>query len=260
MKLLFNLPVHENNEIIENVIQNINKFVNAPIILIHVNKNWDGFDYSIVDKYDNVYINPTRISLIKYHNSLPIFISNFKYAQQFDYDYFCIFHSNELFIKPGIEQYIKDNDISHQHFVNIKHQNTVNTINNTDFLNKIPSHEIFNNHVEGNFYKREIMQEIIKCLEQDYPVMIDFIGSVEETLIPTLAYKFCDKNKIVPTYMLSFYCKQYSMTIEHIMELLYPNLIVEGFYNIPVNTNTIFTVKPVNRDINDPVRIYINNL
>lgn len=260
MRILFNLPVHENNDVIENVIQNIKKFVKHPIILIHVNLYWDGFDYSIIDKYDDVYVNPTRIPLIKYHNSLPIFISNFKYADQFDYDYFCIFHSNELFIKYGIEKYIADNDISHQHFVNIKHQNTVNTINNTDLLNKIPSHEIFNNHVEGNFYKREIMGKIVNSLEQDYSSMINFVGSVEETLIPTLAYKFCDKNKIVPTYMLSFYCKQFYLKQEHITDLLNPNCIVESFYDIPVNTDTIYTVKPVNRDINDPVRIYINNL
>lgn len=260
MKILFNLPVHENNDVIENVIQNINKFVKDPIILIHVNQYWDGFDSSIVEKYNNVYLNPTRIALIKYHNSLPIIISNFKYAEQFDYDYYCVFHSNELFIKHGIEDHIKDNDISHQHFVNIKHQNTVNTINNTNFLDKIPSHEIFNNHVEGNFYKKEIMRKIITELETEYTQMITFAGCIEETLIPTLAYKFCNKNKIVPTYMLSFYCKKFNIEINHIKELLKPNSIVESFYDIPVNTNTIFTVKPVNRDINDPVRIFINNI
>lgn len=131
MKILFSIPVHENNDVIRNVVENINKFVKEPIIIIHVNKYWDGFDFSIENVYENVYVNPNRVFGIKFESQMPILYSNFEYAESLglDFDYFCICHTNELFIRKGIEEYISDNDMSLQHYPNIKHQNTVNILN-----------------------------------------------------------------------------------------------------------------------------------
>ncbi len=260
MKIAFCLPVHERNDVICNVIENIQKFVKDPLIIIHVNKFWDGFDNSIPEKYENVYVNPDRVFGVKFESQLPLIISNFEFAKQFGFDYYCIFHTNEMFIKSGLENYISDNEMSHHHFPNVKHQNTVNVLNNTNLLDLVPVNHIFNNHVEGNFFKKELFQTVIDYIKTEMPNMINFKGAVEETLIPTLAYHFTDKNKVVLPYLRSFYHENLQVNEDVIKTCLQDKLMIKSYYDIPMFTNMLFSVKPINRDINDPVRNFINNL
>lgn len=259
MRIVFCLPVHENNAVICNVIENIQKYIIDPIIIIHVNKYWNGFDADSIQKYKNVYLNPDRVFGVKYESQLPLIISNFEFAAQFEYDYYCIFHTNEMFIKHGLEQYIKDYEMSHQHYPNINHQNTVNVINHTRLLDMVPIYQIFNNHVEGNFFKKGLFEKVVSFIKKEMSDMIYFKGAVEETLIPTLAYYFADKNKISLSYLRSFYHENISITPDIINICKQPNTIIKSYYDIPMTTNMLFSVKPVNREMNDPVRMYINN-
>lgn len=263
MKILFSIPVHENNEVIRNAIENINKFVKSPIVVIHINKFWDDFDFSIEKDYDNVYVNPNRVFGIKFESQMPILYSNLEYIESLgiDFDYFSIFHTNEMFIRRGIEDYIGDRDMSLQHFPNIRHQNTVNIMNEyKQFLDEVNINEIFNNHVEGNFFKKSLFKEILNYIKTNMPQLIDFKGALEETLIPTIAYKLADKNKIAFTYLRSFYHENIAITPDIIDILLTPRQLINGYYNIPIYSDWVFSVKPVNREMDDPIRKKINDL
>jgi hypothetical protein len=56
VKILFSIPVHENNLVIEDLIQNIQKYVKHPIIVFHVNSSFTDFDETIPQRYSNVNI------------------------------------------------------------------------------------------------------------------------------------------------------------------------------------------------------------
>ena len=55
--LLFSLPVHENQDIINNQIENILNYNPNAKIILHVNKTFKNFN-PLMSKYPNVYINP----------------------------------------------------------------------------------------------------------------------------------------------------------------------------------------------------------
>lgn len=60
MKILFNVPVHENMDVVVNTVENIKKYVAEPIIVFHVNPVFKDFDKSRLDSYTDVYVNPNH--------------------------------------------------------------------------------------------------------------------------------------------------------------------------------------------------------
>ena len=58
-KLLFSIPVHENQEIINNQIENIFNYNPNSKIILHINKSFSTYDESLT-KYYNLFINPVQ--------------------------------------------------------------------------------------------------------------------------------------------------------------------------------------------------------
>lgn len=265
IKILFSMPVHENNDLIRNQIENIKKFIRNPKIVIHVNKFWDGFDYDIIKQYSDVYVNSNRVyGRSKIDSHLSMIISNFEYGKTVcDFDYFCCFHTTEMFIKPGLEEYIGNNMISHQHFPQINNPNILNVLSRTKLADYIPKYNLFNNHVEGNFYHKDIFSAVIGNIRVELPDLDDNQGfSIEETLIPTIAYDICDKNKIVPTYLRFVHHTQMTFDIDIVKKFLVEDIMLDDpilcGYGIPTNTDTIFSLKTISWD--NPARAFINSL
>ena len=108
-KLLFSIPVHENQFVINNQIENIFNCNPNSKIIIHVNKSFKNFIPSLT-KYNNVLINSNRYNYIYGKGLLWIHISNFLEAmnQNIDFSYFIILSSNEMFIRKGLLFYIEE--------------------------------------------------------------------------------------------------------------------------------------------------------
>ena len=263
VKILFSIPVHENSLVVENLIQNIQKYVKHPIIVLHANASFTDFDETIPQRYSNVHVNPTRFNHIKFTSMLGVIASNFHFSEQFDYDYHCILHSNMMFIKHGIEDYYKGTDSSYYSW-QMKDETRSNImIENTNILSLITKEEIFNNFAEGTHCSKEIFKSLIEWIEPYQNFMTWPHGCIEEVVMPTLCYAFSDKKKMVRTAMAL--CENVGdyeggPSIDKVKEFLVKDNQSSDWRDEMLNTNDVFFIKRVRRSLDDPLRQFINSL
>lgn len=259
MKILFSIPAHENNDVLCDVIENIQKFIEEPIIVIHANQSFGDFDPSRYTKYQNVHVNPERLPLVKYQSMLPILISNFKFSEQFDYEYIYTFHTNELFYKKGFEKFISNYDMSMEWIMQGIGERC-ELLFKTKIEPKVNKQIILNNHVEGTFYKKELFKSIVEYIENEIPEVINSVHAMEETVLPMVAYHlFANKDKIFYKSTL-LHTEQRQISIDELNILLTDDIGIEMFYGIKSNTNDIFSIKPVHRTMDNELRSHIRNL
>lgn len=263
MKILFSLPVHENMEVVINTIENINKFVKEPQIVIHVNPIFRDFDHTRLDQFHNVIVNPTRLSYKKYHSMLGILMANYYHTRDLDYDYHCFFYSNEMFIKHGIEEYIFGFDCVFENYfqneINDRFKEMTSTCKIKDFFD---NEMVINNHVEGTMYSKSLIDRIFNFVEKNLLECVRSQSNIEETIIPTLAYMFTTPDKRQHPYNL-FQDWDRELSIAQIDDLRNsskPILVGHTAYNISGTTDQIYTVKPIHRNIGSKSRQYISNL
>ena len=109
MTIIYSLPVHESIEVIIDTINNINEY-SPDNIIIHINPSFSQFQKQDTSIFNNVFINPQQIpfewggSLLNIHNS------NFIFAKTLDiqFDYYCLFSSNQMFVAYGFNKHIKN--------------------------------------------------------------------------------------------------------------------------------------------------------
>ena len=76
IKLLFSIPFHEEQDIINNQIENILNFNPNSHIIYHINKSFVAFNNSLTD-YPNVHLNSKRFNYKYAKGLLWIHINNF---------------------------------------------------------------------------------------------------------------------------------------------------------------------------------------
>jgi len=288
MKVVVSLPIHTSPEVVLNQIKNIQYFIPNVTVIIHVSKffEWNGSPEKLHSlEMDNVLINPERFPT-KWGSGIHVDVhnSNFKYAvQNLEFDYFAMHSSNDLFIKPGVKNYMCNYEAGSaqwplsllidwvkkdQYWGNkLKHklQNSnldlIKHLSEQDMnLSRIMKHlgitEIKGSQIEGTFYRKEIFKEIVKEIERFYSYTNEdsFPYSKEEFYYSTVASKFV-KN-FAPVY--TFFNWRSPITIELIDNAIACN----NQYNMGLDTydlTNIFNVKRIERDLNDPVRKYITD-
>lgn len=188
MNLMFSIPVHEKPEVVIDQIINFQHFNPGCGIVLHIS---DKFDFSreklsykefksIIEKLPNVYINPVSVrtgisDIIQAH------ISNFRYVDGItQFEKFCLCASNEIFVKFGLYEHIKDYDcglekklIAHYGDADFskEYYYTFRTVNDTSLkkiLNELNSDKIFFSHVEGIFFNRNLFCKMADVIEQNY--------------------------------------------------------------------------------------------
>ena len=272
-KLLFSIPVHERQDIINNHIENIlNNNPNCKIIL-HVNKSFKSF---IPEKttllYENVYINSNSINYIHGKGLLLIHINNFIEAERLkiDYKYFVILSSNEMFIRSGLIKYIdkhkngaqivEDNQTIIWH---IFKKNIYKNPSITEMLNELKLEHIYGGQTEGQFYEKNIFQYIAN-------IYIKYFGTNElstfetEEIIPQTIFKSLDINYGLPI-TLQNYSTNIIFTEEIIKSIIYNTFklnhtqIKETLYSPHCNNDcsSIYSIKRIDRTVN-PIRTYLS--
>lgn len=113
MKIFFNCLVYKDLDVVEDMINNIKRFVKNPIIVIHVNEIFDSFNMKRFSNIKDVYINNNRFSHGQYDTKTKALVSNRDYLinNNIDFDYEIIFYPKMLFIKKGIEEYLVGADL-----------------------------------------------------------------------------------------------------------------------------------------------------
>jgi hypothetical protein len=250
--ICFNILVHESNECILNLIQNIKKYVLSPLFILHVNPSFS-FNSNIFSDIENLYINSKRYDYKYYDTQIGIINSNYQYLidNHIQFDYFVIIPSNSLCVKTGLENYISKFDAG---FYHRKHDGTYGKLFKNEYtfpiFKKYPDMQTemkYISNVDGCFFKKDIYQKIYEMTKDTYDPNIRIPCHHEEFLYPILL--------------------EYLETTKNIK--LSDSICYINLSNLSVNINEIestiknpehYFVKRVPRIINHPIRKYINSL
>ena len=270
-KLLFSIPVHENQQVINNQIENIlNNNPNSKIIL-HINQSFKNFVPNFT-KYNNLFINSNRHNYIYGKGLLWIHVSNFLECmkQNIDFNYFVILSSNEMFIRKGLISYIEEvkngvqlvkNDINidwHNFKKNIEKEPQIHNL-----LNDFKMDTFYGGQTEGQFYEKNIFLEISDIYFKYFGNNEIHNFETEEIAIQTI-FKNFNLN-----YGLPFTLQNYSNNlvfdeklIQNIIKnkIIIPNNQIKGnLYSPHINQDckSIYSIKRVDRTFNN-IRNYLS--
>jgi hypothetical protein len=271
-KLLFSLPVHERQDIINNQIENILNFNPNAKIMIHVNKSFKNFNQEDT-KYHNVFINSKSFNYQYSKGLLWIHINNYLEAERLkiDYKYFIIISSNEMFIKHGLNTYVKNNKNGLQiiqYSQNINWHNFKKGLdknkNIIDMLSYLKLDTFYGGQTEGQFFQKDIFKKIASIYIKYFGE--DEINSFEtEEIICQTIFKSFNIN-----YSLPFTLQNYSNKLNFDEKFI--NNIVENNIKIPNNfirdtllpsphieqsCESIYSIKRVDRT-NNLIRDYLS--
>jgi len=271
-KLLFSLPVHEKQDIINNQIENILNFNPNAKIMIHINKSFKNFNINN-SKYHNVYVNSKSFNYQHSKGLLWIHINNYLEAERLniDYKYFIIVSSNEMFIRHGLNTYINNNKNGLQivqYSSNINWHNFKKKLdkNNSmiDMLSYLKLNTFYGGQTEGQFYQKNIFKNISD-------IYIKYFGETEinsfetEEIVCQTIFKSFDIN-----YSLPFTLQNYSNKLVYDEKFI--NDIIENKIKIPNNfisdtllpsphidqsCESIYSIKRVDRT-NNSIRDYLS--
>jgi hypothetical protein len=269
--LLFSIPIHENQDIINNQIENIFNYNPNSNIILHVNKSFKSFNNSLTS-YKNVYINSVSLDYKYGKGLLLIHINNFLEAinLNINFKYFIIVSSNEMFIKYGLINYIEkfknglqlvkfDKNINwHNFHKNIEKDKTVITM-----INELNLNTIYGGQTEGQFYQKYIFQKISD-------IYLKYFGNkelnnfeTEEILVQSIFKSFnIDHTK---PFTLQNYSNNLLFDINFIDNIINNSIIIPDNYikttlvspHINCDSTSIFSIKRIERSFNN-IRNYIS--
>ena len=283
-KLLFSIPVHEKQDIINNQIENILNFNPKSKIILHVNKSFipthvagldsgkansikesKTFDAKLT-KYKGVYVNSKSFNYEFAKGLLFIHINNFLEAihLKLDFEYFIIISSNEMFIKKGLISYIEqfkngaqivkfDTNIDWHNF----HKNIQNDSNILSLLNDLNLDSFYGGQTEGQFYQKHNFQKIAEIYLKHFGARELSNFETEEIACQTIFKSFNIE------YGLPFTLQNYSNNIT--FDEIFINKVINNTTIIPYNAikgnlasahinldcSSIFSIKRVDRNFNN---------
>lgn len=171
-KLVISIPVHEKPDVINNQINNFNKYINDFAIVLHISKSFfETYTIDEIQKYKNVYINPVNLDT-KWADIIQTHLSNYDYIKNvLNFDYFVLHASNDMYIKKGFDKYIQKFEAG----FNIRKVIEPNSywwpgnlaLQDTDLvkiMKKCGQSMVIASQVESSFYKRDIMEQISRII------------------------------------------------------------------------------------------------
>lgn len=181
MKIIVSIPVHEKPEIIKDQVANLKKFIENVTIVLHVSKSYF-INYRIeeISNIPDVYINPVHMDT-KWADIIHTHISNFEFIDSIEeFDYFLMHASNDMYVKKGIEGYIKNYEAGFNiRKVIAKHSfwwpgdAACRDEQLKQIMNQCGQSMIIASQIEGSFYKRDVMRKMIKIIKENYNYSLD---------------------------------------------------------------------------------------
>ena len=265
--ILFSIPVHENQEIINNHIENIFNFNPNSKIILHVNKSFTNFNKNITS-YRNLYINSRQHQYIYGKGLLWIHISNFLECIRLgiDFKYFLISSSNEMFIRHGLNNYIEtykngaqivEFDINNPW--HIFHRGLENDEEIKQLLSYLNLSKFYGGQTEGQFYEKHVFHKICDIYLQIFGTR-EISQFETEELLPQTIFKSMGLEYGLP-YTLQNYSNKIELTEKFITNLVnnprtsvIPNNLVKGNLKAAhanIDGLSVFSIKRVDRNFNN---------
>lgn len=258
-RVLFSLLIHEEPDVVLDQLNNILYFNPNSYVVIHINHKFtigkskislEQMVQIIKKKYKRVYINPIRLN-VSHCNIIQAHISNF-YSFPSDFDYFYFVASNELFLKYGAENFVSNYDYGCESKINDKWyyiNNMKEDIGLIKIQSMIKSNQYYYSQIEGSFYSKKIMTHIVDIICRCYNCENDqnVVYPREEVYFSTIArniYKTCRTFD-------SCLCK-----IRWQGKILFTSL---SSIKKVLKSSCLFSVKRVDRKLNDYLRSYIRD-
>lgn len=278
--------------VLNNNIGNYQRFVPGCKIMMHVNSSYADFDPTTVNR-EGVYISPKRFEFKHGGCQLAIILSMFKNAIDInlDFDYVIINHSGELYVKNGAYEYISKHEFGIWHSVDSEVKNEMIEYwdpyrsamhelkcGNDLFENLFDPYKKQNycaSHLEGSFYSRELFQKIYDWFDSIYNIddLNEWSFYAEELMIPTVAYHLSETRR--PAQPIgAFYIEKGHKTLDdfsYIEKIIRNEQVIswskdnlpfwaQRLQNAVIDTTNTFSVKRINRILDDPIRQRITNL
>lgn len=278
MTILFSLPVHESNDAVRDTLANARRFNPGCLFSIHVSASFKDFDESIRNDPD-VLINPVRFSTVHSQTShVPLHLTNFKHAVDSgaQFDRICILHTSEMFVKQGLYEHIRRYEYSlwfdeeTQPRVRIWPPFWTSYTNRVfkDLFDPEDKRNYLGNVLEGHWWSRELFQTIYDWSEREYGVMsMLWPYAAEECFFATLANHFGKGKPVYHPYCCFHHKTHYVDNTKDVDDIRanrpnivfwQPNNFVYEGWSFP--GRHLYSIKRINRDLDDPVRRYINSL
>lgn len=265
MTPLISIPVHEEPEVIIDQIKNIQRFAPQSTVILHLSQGFRWGKHKEIDfsRFPNVLVNPEHVKTVWGGGfMLDVHISNFKYAlKKGRFDYVILQSSNELFVKDGVQAYISTYDAGvylrkiESDTLWYQGMRAYKDDNLRRMMTSAGIEQIYGCAHEGTFYKTDVFQKMVTVLEQ-------FLASramsypQEEIYFPTVASKFV--RTVTHPLCYLHWENELNVTREDIRNIRANNF--DQLHSEYVPINNLFTVKRVNRKVNDPLRTYIRFL
>lgn len=278
MTILFSVPVHERNEVVKDTILNARKFNPGALFVLHVSASFTDFDPNLANEL-NVLVNPIRFPTVHGKTShVPIHLTNYKHAldQGYVFDRVCVLHTSELFVKSGLYDHMKNYEYSiwftedTQPRVEIWPPYWVSYTNKIfkDLFDPTDKRYYLGNVVEGHWWSKELFQTIYDWSEKTYGIMnMLWPYSAEECFFATLAHYFGKGKPFTHPYCCFHHKSHYIDNIQDVDDIRANkpdivfwqpnNFVYQGW---PFPGKHLYSIKRINRDLNDPIRRYINSL
>ena len=273
MNILFSLLVHENNDIVRLTIASIQKNVKNCVIVIHKSMQFTDFDQTI-SEIPKVYVNDISYTTVHGASQFGLHCQNYLFAvhRKLDFTHFCIAHTSEMFVKPGIEELIAKSPYSlwynratmprNMQWHPMLYANQIGI-----FDNIVPDRSWYlGSLIEGTWIIKEIMDKIVDYARRNPRTLSDMPGwTFEEVAFPTLLNWFGDERVVEEPYNAFFDKNLETSDVDKIVngepvELWAMNCWNKSSVPILSDGSKKFSVKRLNRDINDPVRQHIISL
>lgn len=263
LNIVFSIPIHQKLEVVLDQICNIQHFNPNCGIVFHMSK---GFDYKTslitkeyflqkVKQLGNVFINPESVRT-GFADIIQAHISNFDYVSKVcDFHYFAICASNESFIRPNLYDHLKQVDCGYR----------LNSIEKAsewkygeplfrdqDLLGYLKANGynlIDVTTPEGQYFRKDIMMEVVETIKHFYNYLnMKEAYPREEVYFSTVARNLFPNAKVGKIFTYSAYHYQFlwDVTRSEINRLIH----FKG---------DIYSVKRVNRQLNDNIRVYLRD-
>lgn len=264
MQIMFSILIHEKLEVVLDQIINYRFFNPESGIVLHFSAGFDYENSSITrDEFEetvknvgNVFINPESIrtglfDIIQAH------LLNFEYIEKIcTFDYFALGASNELFIKHGVYQSMRNFDCGIGYMKVYKNMEWTQGRKAQEdralqkILQDVGGNEIIGSQVEGTFFKKSLFHEICKIINKNYDYKsMDVPYAREEMYFSTIIWNLKKGGKEIRIHengMFTYIPWERDLKIES-----------DDIKRLWKETSSLFSVKRVSRELNDYIRIYI---
>lgn len=278
MTILFSMPVHESNPAVWDTISNARRYNPGALFSIHVSAGFSDFDDSI-GKEPDIVINPIRFNTIHARTShVPIHLTNFKHAldRGMSFDRVCVLHTSEMFVKPGLYEHIRNyvyslwftevdqprTSVWPPFWVSYRHRIFGNLFDGNDMRNYL------GNLLEGHWWSRDLFQAMYDWSDKAYGISnMLWPYAAEECYFPTLSRHLAKNQTFTHPYCCFHHTSHYIDNFKDVDDIRanktdivfwQPNNFV--YNKKPFPGRHLYSIKRISRDMDDPVRRYINSL